>query len=373
MKLAIMGPSYPFKGGISHYTTTLSNKLKEKHQVTFYSFSRPYPKFLFPGDREDDNSKEIIRDLSVKKMIDWANPFSWIIAGIKIKNDKPDLLIVSWWMWGWAIPFWVICKLSKSKVLFICHNVVEHESANWKFILTKLVLSQGNYFLVHSKSDKNDLKKLFPNAKIILNFLPSFEFFNKTKISQKKARDKLKIKHKKIILFFGFVRTYKGLDILLKAMPKIIKEVPDLALIIAGEFWEDQSKYLDLIKKLNIEKSIYLFNGYIPNENVSNFFSAADLVVLPYRSGTGSGVTQASFAFNKPVLASNVGDFVEVVDNGRRGVVLRHNTPLMISKEVVKLFKSDKLLKYTNNIKRDKNLFSWENMIEKIEELFVHL
>jgi len=367
-KFVIVGPTHPFKGGISHYTTLLYHELKKYHEVKFLSFSRQYPKLLFPGGSSfDDLSKKEIK-ADAERVIDWASPFSWISAVKKIKNYSPDLIIFPWWMWGWAIPFWVIASLSKKygvKVLFICHNVDEHESAFWKRILARFALSSGDFYIVHSESEFKKLKNMFPEGKIEKVFHPSYEIFRFEEIPKTKAQEELGIKGK-AILFFGYVRPYKGLIHLLKALPKVLNEVP-LTLVIAGEFWEGKEKYQKVIEDLKIKEHVKIYDGYVPNEKIGIYFSAVDLVVMPYTSATGTGITQIAFGFGKPIVGTNVGDLPEVIEHGRRGLIVPPADPEALAHAIIKCFKENLIETFSRNIQKDREIFSWEKLRKVIE------
>ncbi len=373
MKIALVGPTYPFRGGISHYTTLLHMHLQRKHQVKFYTFSRPYPKKLYPGDASFDNSEMKLTVKDAIAIVDWANPFSWIKTGLLITKWSPHVVIFPWWIWGWAVPFWTIARMvslmKNAKILFVCHNVVEHEHAFWKTLFSKSALSAGDSYIVHSQSDYENLKKMFPDAKVTMNFHPTYEIFNQKSIPKEEARRKLKInaKFKKILLFFGIVRPYKGLRYLIEAMPEIISELPDLCLIIAGSFWEGKKSYLKSIEEYVLNNNIMIFDNYIPNEDIAIYFSAADLVVLPYVSATGSGVTQIAFGSNKPVVATSVGDLPHVIEDGRRGLIVPPKESASLVHAVIKCFTNNLLESFVENIKVDQYLFSWDNLTEVIE------
>jgi glycosyltransferase involved in cell wall biosynthesis len=359
MKIAIVGPTHPFKGGISHYTTILSNELKKNHQVTFYSFSRPYPSWFFPGSTREDSSKYKITTNNVKYIIDWLNPFTWIKVGSKICFDKPQKLILPWWMWGWSIPFWIIIKITKlnkeTQVIYICHNVTEHESHFWKKFLTKFALKAGDKFIVHSKIEKKRLSLFIDSQKIYKTNHPTYNIFKKSILTKKEAKKELNIKFKNTLLFFGYIRPYKGLKKLLKVLADVVKIKPDIGLIIAGEFWENKEDYLELIDKLKLNSNVKIFDEYIKNERVQYFFEAADVVVLPYLSATGSGISQIAIAFNKKIIASNVGDFKEILAKYKKGVVFKNNEDL----------KNILLKTYQNKTNYTKK-FGWKNLIKFI-------
>ncbi len=378
MKIALVGPTYPFRGGISHYTTLLYSHLQKKHDVQFYTFTRPYPKLLYPGDASSDDSRIKWVTKDAVAIVDWANPFSWIKTGSLIINWSPYIVIFPWWMWGWAIPFWIIAKMAtlrkKTKALFICHNVVEHETASWKRHLTKFVLSSGDFYIVHSRGDCENLRKIIPDAKVAVSFHPTYEIFNLIAESKDNAKKKLNIdgKFKKVILFFGIVRPYKGLGYLIEAMPKIISEMPDVCLIIAGEFWESEEKYMKQIEDLKIGDTVKVINQYIPNEDVGIYFSAADVVLLPYISGTGSGIVQIAFGLNKPVIATKVGCLPEVVAHGKTGYLIEKMNAQAIADSVIAFYRNRKEVSFTRNISQGKDRFAWSRMVQTIESFLEH-
>ena len=370
MKIDLIGPSYPFRGGISHYTTLLFKELKKKHSAKFYSFNRQYPSFLFPGKTDKDYSSIHLKDEDSQPVLDSLNPISWIRVAIRIINDKPDITILPWWVIFWVPQFLTIIVLiklfSKTKLLFISHNVVEHEANFIKKWLSKIVLSRGDFFIVHSLEEKEKLIDLIGERNIIDTFHPTYEVFDYERISSTSARKKLQINNKWVILFFGFVREYKGLKHLLNAMPKILEEL-DVRLIIAGEFWDDKDNYTDLIKKLNITDNVSIFDDYIPNEAVPSFFYASDIVVLPYISVTGSGMVQLAYGFNKPVVVSNIGALSQVVKNRKTGYLVEKGNSDDIAEAVIYFFKSENKRKMRENIMKDSHRFSWDVLVRKIE------
>lgn len=376
MNIIIVGPTFPFKGGIAHYTTLLCEHLRKKHQVKFFAFKRSYPGLLYPGNPEYDKSRMKLSVDDAVSMVDWANPISWVRTAHAITELSPDIVIFPWWMWGWAIPFWTIARLSRNrgrtKVLYICHNVVEHESNIWKHYLSKLALMVGDIYFVHSRNDYERLRKLFPRAVIKLNFHPTYEFFRHEQVTRDEARCRLGIdrKFKKVLLFFGIVRPYKGLRYLIEAMPEVLKELPDLCLVIAGEFWQEKNQIAKLIDRLGICGNVLVRDEYIPNEDVSTIFSACDLVVLPYVAATGSGVTQIAFGFNKPVVATATGDLPSVVADGRRGFVVPPMSSSQLAKAIIRCFREEVLKDFVRNISSDRFLFSWEHLTSSIEHAF---
>jgi len=370
MKICLLGPTYPSRGGIAHYTTLLYKSLKKKHDIVFYSFKRQYPKFLFPGRTDKDCSNFILKDDTIKPILDSLNPFTWIKLSFKIIKDTPDLTIVPWWVIFWAPQFLTILFFikifSKTKIIFICHNVAEHEANVIKTLISKLVLSRGDYYIVHSAEEKKNLINLIGHKPVKMTFHPTYEFFNTGEIPRNTAKAKININDEKIILFFGFVREYKGLKYLLEAMPEISKNI-NARLLIAGEFWNDKDVYMKLIKNLEIETKVTIIDRYIPNEEIPFYFYASDIVVLPYTSVTGSGLVQMAYGFNKPVVVTNIGSLSEIVVDKKTGFLVAPKSSSEIADAVLQFYRSNENV-FIENIKKGNCKFSWDVLIEKIEE-----
>ena len=372
MKICLIGPTYPFRGGISHYTTLLYRHLRKRHKVFFFAFKRQYPKFLFPGETDKDNSVAPLREHGVENILDSVNPLSWMVVAMKIKKLNPDLIILPWWVVFWAPQFWTIVSMAKmltrSKVLFICHNVVEHESNILKKVTTKVVLKKGDYFIVHSAEDFDNLKRIKNSASIRRNFHPTYEVFRSEPIAKETARSILSIRGN-TILFFGFVRPYKGLSYLIEALPLIQQHI-DVNLLIVGEFWKDEDSYQQQIERLGITDRVSIINEYIPNEKVPLFFAAADVAVLPYTSATGSGIVQIAFGCHKPVVTTTVGCLPEVVTDGKTGYLVPPKDPSALADAVVRFYKNGKEVEFAENIIAEKAKFSWDRMRETIESFY---
>ncbi len=370
MKICLIGPTYPFRGGISHYTTLLFRYLKKQHQTTFIAFKRQYPQWLFPGATDRDPSQKPIFDDGVVYLLDSLNPWSWIKVARKVRLVNPQLVIFPWWTAFWTAPFFSIILLIKrwteAKILFICHNVKEHETNLLNRICTKLLLRQGDLHLVHSREEFLNLTRMVPESRAIQGFHPTYAHLQEKQYSKKEARQKLKM-NGKVLLFFGFVRPYKGLIHLLTAMPMILEKLgPNLFLMVVGECWEDEQGYREKIRKLGIEKHILRVNQYIPNEDIGLYFSAADLVVIPYTSATGSGILQVAFGCGKPVVATRVGGLADDVVDGKTGYLVSPCNSEELAVAIVKFFTKNKSDQFAANIKKTKDRFSWERMVDLI-------
>jgi glycosyltransferase involved in cell wall biosynthesis len=373
MRICLIGPSYPFRGGLAHYTTLLYRHLRKRHQVSFYAFKRQYPRWLFPGKTDRDISAVPLQESAVQNILDSMNPLTWLHVCRKIMQKSPELVIIPWWTSFWTLHFWTITalikRLSPAKILFICHNIVDHESNALSRICSRIALRNGDYFLVHSQSDEQRLRMLIPSAPITHAFHPLYDFFKSKTLAPTEARAQLGL-HGEIILFFGFIRPYKGLEDLLRALPLILRH-RRITLLIVGEFWEGKKAVGELIQALNIEEAVRVIDRYVPNEEVGLYFSAADLVVLPYVSGTGSGIVQIAYGLEKPVVATRVGSLPEVVEDGRTGYLVNPRDPKALADAVLRFFLEDKKNEFVENIQRMKARFSWEHLVDTIATLTV--
>ena len=372
MKIALIGPSYPFRGGISLNTTLLYRVLKKRHEVEFYAFLRQYPKWLFPG--KDDKEKEFVflKEEGAQNIIDSINPLTWIKVFLRIKKHKPHLLIIPWWVSFWFPQFFTISVLVKIftevKILFICHNVVEHESNYLKKLCTKMVLKRGDYFIVHSSDDYKNLKMILPEANVKRSFLPVIEYEKWNEISKDEARRMLNIKNN-AILFFGIIRPYKGVDYLLKALPEVLKHV-DITLLIVGEFWYGSEKIKESVKELGIEENVRIIDYYIQSDDIGIYFAASDILVLPYSSATGSSILQISMGCKKPVIATRVGSFPDIIIDNKTGFLVDPKNSDAIAEKIIEFYEKDMESAFIKNVEAQKADYSWDKAVEIIEEFF---
>jgi glycosyltransferase involved in cell wall biosynthesis len=369
MRICLIGPSYPFRGGLAHHTTLLYRHLRQRHHVIFYAFKRQYPQWLFPGETDRDMSKAPLREEGVENLLDSCNPLTWWRVGQKIRQGGVDLVIIPWWTSFWTPQFWTLASVIRRRpaipILFICHNVVDHEAHSFSRLCTRAVLSKGNYFLVHSESDGKRLQALVPSARITPAFHPIYDFFGSGAMPKQEARGRLGLEGE-ILLFFGFIRPYKGISDLLRAMPLILRD-RQVTLLVVGEFWDGKEAFDQLVKELKIEAAVKVIDKYVPNEEVGLYFSAADLVILPYLSGTGSGIMQIACGLEKPVVATRVGSLPEVVEDGRTGFLVNPGDPEALAKAVICYFAEGKEAEFVANIRKAKERFSWERMVQLIE------
>lgn len=370
MKITILSTAYPYRGGIADFTGLLSQFLSENNTVQIINLKRQYPNFLFPGKTQFEPEKNK-NDIDLNNSVDTLNPFNWIRIGKKIKKDEPDLLIFNYWMPFFAPCFAKIASIArrnyKTKVLVICHNIIPHERNPGDTMLAKYFFKNANYFITLSKEVNDVLLKIIPEAEHKVLQHPVYSNFGES-IDKEKAKEFLNIKEENIILFFGFIRDYKGLDILLKAMP-IIKEKLNIKLLIAGEYYSNEEYYKNLIEELGLEDSLYLINNFIPKEEVKYYFSASDLVVLPYKSATQSGIAQIAINFKKPVVATDVGGLAEVVVDGKNGYVVEKENPKSLAEAVIKFYEEKKEEEFSQYNDKEVKKYSWEFFTDELIQL----
>lgn len=370
MKIDLIGPSYPFRGGISYHTTLLFKHLKARHQTRFYCFRRQYPRFLFPGKTDCEESRFYLRDEESQPLLDALNPLTWLDVARHVVRDGPELTIFPWWVVYWApqyLTMIVLIKLfSRTRIVFICHNVTEHEAHFLRTAAARLVLSQAHGLIVHSEPEKKILKALTRKSRIMVTAHPNYDVFATAVMSKASAREKLGLPDEKIILFFGFIRGYKGLSYLIKALPLILARVK-VRLLIVGEFWEDKERYLGLLDELDVREQVTIVDRYVRNEEIPGYFCAADLVMLPYTSVTGSGPLQLAFAFGRPVVATAIGSFPETVEDRKTGFLVAPRNPEAIADAVVEFYENHDGEEMSTLIKKEKGRFSWDHLIRAIE------
>jgi glycosyltransferase involved in cell wall biosynthesis len=368
----MVGPSYPFKGGIAQYTTDLYRKLTVQHDVLFVSFKRQYPAWLYPGQGDQDLTDTTLREFSGIPLIDSLNPLSWRRAVLAVCEFKPDLLIFPWWVMFWAPQFIYMIRAIKRRtescrVLFVCHNVTAHEPSYLSRALTGLTLAQGDGYLVHSQKDMDDLQMILDQPRVIQVEHPSYELQDQHQLSREQARHELGISGK-TLLFFGFVRPYKGLGVLLDAMPTILAE-EQCTLVIAGEIWGDPRAYTEKIASLGIADHVRLVGEYIPLEDVATYFQACDLVVLPYLSATGSGVLKLAYSYNRPVVVSSVGSLPGGILEGETGYVVPAGNTAALANSIVRHLRREDRAIMEDTIATHVRQFSWEPVIQALEAL----
>lgn len=369
-RIVMIGPVYPFKGGISHYTGAMAKNLTKDFEVFTVSYKMQYPKILFKSEQRDfDNDTFKVHD--TKYLVNTANPFNWINSARKIKKLKPDYIIMQWWH-----PYFSPCYTGLSMLtrkipkIFVCHNVFPHERFPLDRFLTRTVLKKGKAYITHSAMDAEDLKEIVAVPNYETTVLPVHNSFKMKNLTKPQARLAANVaEDKKILLFFGFVRDYKGLRHIINAMPEIVKYDSNIRLMIVGEFRSDKEHYLEQIKNLGIGDNIDIVDGYIPDSGIEKYFAASDLIVLPYESATQSGIVQIAYGFEKPVIATNVGGLPEVIADGKTGYIVEPKNPKALAEAVIRFFDENKSEEFTENVRKEAYRYSWDRMNEVVVRL----
>lgn len=371
MKITLVGTAYPYRGGLALYNERLMEEFqKQGHDVSINTFSLQYPNFLFPGKTQyakwDKPNK-----FSINRTVNSINPINWIRTGLKIKKQRPDILIFKYWLPFFSPCFSIISKIVKlnkyTRVIVIVDNIIPHEKRPFDNMLTKYFIRHIDGFVAMSQSVYDDIAKFNTTKPKILSPHPLFDNFGKS-IDKKVAMRKLNLKEDNInFLFFGLIREYKGLDILIEAMAdKRLKKFP-IKLLVAGEFYDDSKPYYERVKKLNLGDIISFDPRFIPDEEVKDYFCSTDLVVQPYKTATQSGVTQIGYHFEKSMLVTNVGGLAEIIPNGKVGYVVEPN-PESIADALVEY--CIKRPDFSQGIKEEKKKYSWTRMTQAVEEIY---
>jgi glycosyltransferase involved in cell wall biosynthesis len=372
LNIICIGPAHPLRGGIANFNTALCKSfIGAGHRASIISFSLQYPGFLFPGKTQYEEGKAP-PDLTIRSLINSVNPFSWMKAVRAIRSTSTDLVVVHHWMPFIAMSLGYIVRRLKRKpacpVIVIAHNVIPHEKKpGWKS-MSRFLLSACDGYIVLSASLLDDLKIFADATKKSFIPHPLYEQFGEA-VDRKEAAVRLGLDPSmRYLLFFGMIRKYKGLDLLIRAFAAMRYRVPDLRLIVAGEFYTGQKEYLDLINESGAGDRVIVRDHFIPSGKVRDYFSLADLVTQPYRSATQSGVSQVAYHFGVPMLVTDVGGLAEIVPHMQVGYV----TPVdeqAIAEAITDFFEQDRAAVFRQNIQEERKRFTWEAMTTRIVEL----
>ncbi len=372
-KIIIIGPAHPLRGGLASYNERLAREfMQQGHQVIIYTFSLQYPGFLFPGTTQF-STEPAPADISIEVSINSVNPLNWVKVGLKLKKLRPDLIIVRYWLPFMGPCLGTILRITKqnnyTKIVCIADNIIPHEKRAGDNLFTKYFVTPVDAFITMSEKVLADLKLFAPGKPAQFVAHPLYDNFGE-KISKEEARSFLKIEHKEsIILFFGFIRKYKGLDILLDAI-KILQSadiLPLPKLLIAGEFYEDRKVYDEQIERLGIKDMLLLNTNFIADSEVKYYLCAADVVVQPYRSATQSGVTPLAYHFEKPMIVTNVGGLPSLVPDDKVGLIAEP-TAASIALKIIEYFKKG-TPHFLPHLVEEKKKYSWSKMTECILEI----
>lgn len=372
MKITILGPAHPFRGGIAALNERLAQQLfAEGHHVNIISFTVQYPSILFPG-KTQFSDQQIQFSFPITRKLNSVNPLSWLKVGNTIKKERPDLLIVRFWIPFMGMSLGTVCRLAgkngHTKIIAIADNIIPHEKRPGDHLLCNYFIKSIDGFITMSESVLNDLEKFHYKKPRLLTPHPIYDHYGKVE-PREIALQKLNLSAEyRYVLFFGFIRDYKGLDLLLQSFANPFFKKNKIRLIVAGEFYTDSAKYTEMISRLNIEDQVILRTDYISNSSVPDYFNGADIIAQPYKSATQSGVTQIGYHFNKPMLVTNVGGLPEIVPHNKVGYVVEPE-PKEIALALIDFFENKKLEVFTNNTKTEKERFSWNEMTSTLFKL----
>ena len=373
MRVVIIGPAYPLRGGLATYNERLARAFQEAgDEVRLVTFSLQYPNFLFPGQTQF-SAEAWPADLDIEVSLNSVNPLSWVRVGRKIRSEKPDLVVLRFWLPFMGPALGTVARLVRgnghTRVVAITDNVIPHEKWPGDGPLTRYFLSACDGFVTMSRSVLSDLRRLgFGELPALYRPHPLYDNFGPIKPKNSALKALALPDTLGYLLFFGFIRAYKGLDILLEAFADARLVALPIKLIIAGEFYEDVAPYEELIQRYNLEKRIIRATDFIPNEQVVDYFCAADLIVQPYKNATQSGVSQIAYHFERPMLVTDVGGLAELIPDGVVGYVVPP-APAAIADAVVDFYANHREQGFAAGTREEKKQFSWSVMVSALKEV----
>ncbi len=337
MRISLIGPIYPYRGGIAQYNAQFAKALTERHTVQIISFRRQYPAFLYPGASDKDPSRSALQ-LTASYLLDPIYPWTWLDASRKILDFSPDLVVFHWWTTFWGPAFGSIARrmaARKKDVVFLIHNTLPHEPKFWDRWLARWTLDAGTRFIAQTERESERLQGILPHAHVVVAPHPVYDMFSEQKIPRDQALHKCSVPEGYFcLLFFGIVRPYKGLQTLIESLALLKQWGCKVFLLIAGEFWEDVARYQKQIAQLDVQDRVSIDNRYIPNEEIGTYFSAAHVLVAPYVDATQSGVVKLAVGFDLPIIISQEVAADSSIITTMKGMVCPSNDPLALAKVI---------------------------------------
>ena len=372
MKVIILGTAWPYRGGLATFNERLARQfVSEGHEVELYTFTLQYPSFLFPGKTQYTN-EPAPADLTIRRVLNSCNPINWLRVGHAIRKAAPDMLICCYWMSFFAPAFGLVSRIARrnerTRCIALVHNMIPHEPNILDKLFAPYFVASQDGFVALSESVVGDIEKVESQTSRVkrpktFSPHPIYDHYGE-RMSKNEACKALNLPaDKNYMLFFGLVRAYKGLDLLLGAFGCVKDQLPNLQLIIAGEFYEDEDKYRAQIAPLGLADRVIIRNEFIPDGDLRKYFGAADLIVQPYKTATQSGVTQVAFHFEKPMLVTNVGGLGEIVHDHQMGYACEP-TAEAIANDVSDYFTNNRQEAYTSYLQKEKTKYTWSKMTE---------
>jgi glycosyltransferase involved in cell wall biosynthesis len=390
-RIAIIGPVYPYRAGIAYCTTRLAEELARTDDVSIVSFKRQYPKRLYPGGEDIDESLRVKTPAGARFELDVLNPITWFRTALKVRRERPDAVILVWWIWVWALPYRVVLALlpRDTRVILQCHNIGDKEPAWWKRALTNSVLRRAGALVVHAKSEAAEASRRIASAlpvpRIVTTYLPVHELGGAVPLREE-ARRSLGIGAKNVALFFGHVRPFKALDIALRAWATLQTE--DALLLVAGEaWWNSAEEYRRLAAELGLRgvdirlpaseprppvgRAVAFDFRFVPDAEIATYFAAADVVLAPYRIEAQSGVALTAFHFARPVIATTVGGLPEIIGDGKNGYLVPPDDPEALARAIDRFFGRDDREVLETAARDGASRYSWSEYAKVFERLLV--
>lgn len=371
MKIVVLGTAWPYRGGIALFNERLAREFqKEGDDVITYTFTLQYPSFLFPG-KTQYSEEPAPQDMNIVRKVSSVNPFNWIKVGRELKKLAPDLIVIGFWL-----PFMAPClgtiariagKNGKTRVVSVVHNIIPHEHRIGDKMFASYFCKSVDGFVAMSDSVLNDLT-LFDSIKPrVFCRHPLYDNFGEA-VERNSALQELGLdSNNRYMLFFGLIRDYKGLDIMLKAYADSRLRQMGVKLIVAGEFYNNAEKYFELEKELGLEGEVIWHREFVPDSRVRYYFGAADIIVQPYKSATQSGVTQIAYHFEKPMIVTNVGGLAEIVPDGKAGYVVEPDEK-QIADAIVDFFGNNRQNEFNEGLLFEKKKYAWSNMTRSVKK-----
>lgn len=373
MNIVILGTAHPYRGGLATFNERLAQQFqREGHTVRVMTFTLQYPSFLFPGKTQYTDAPAP-EGLMIERVLHSCNPVNWIRLGRRLRHEAPDMLICCYWMAFMAPAFGTVCRLAKrnghTRCISLVHNIFPHDKALLDRFVAPYYVGAQDGFVALSDSVVRDIETLSPLTPKMCSPHPIYDHYGALMTKDDACRALGLDADKDYMLFFGLVRAYKGLDLLLEAMSMLRERLPNLRLLVAGEFYEDEQKYRQLIDKLMIGDCVVVRNEFIPDDDLRKYFSASSLVAQPYRSATQSGVTQVAFHFEKPMLVTNVGGLGEIVHHGRMGYAVEVDSRA-VAEAIADYYENRRQEDFTKYLQQQKSRYAWTNLVDAFVQTY---
>ncbi len=369
-RIVLVAPGVPFRGGIAHHAGMLFKALQRHHDPTLIGFRRQYPAFLFPGKTQLDEGPVIIA-IESERILDPLNPLSWWTAFRRVKRQDPRVLVFEWWHPYFGLCCGVLAGLvrlfSRQRIVFICHNLLPHERHFADRLLTRFALVSAHRVVCHAEHLREQALRWMPNKDIVVSPHPVYDQFRISGLTQSDARVRLGVSGN-VLLFFGYVRAYKGLRHLIEALPMVLSEL-DVTLIVAGEFYDARQPYLEQIERLGIESKVMLVDRYVSNDEVEVYFAACDLVVCPYVQASQSGIVPIAYGFSKPVVCTDVGGLPEAVIDGKTGIVVDAADVRALARGILAYYRCADREAYARAITQLNRSLGWDRLVQAIVDV----